>query len=427
MPGNSLVLGVLLALALLAFAGAGCVEADRTDADSGSALVDGTQSDGLSFIDGQVDPAQDSVPVDGGGESDDSGGGASSDSSGSSADHGPQSCPAHHKRVGGTCLPSCGTAGGNTCTSSATTLCLGLPQLTSHDCQVCCARPSYPTIGPSGFHTITAAKLTTWDAILALSSSHAGQLIAAQNQPPGVSANRWAKNIHTSHYATPEAMADAMHLTFVKGGGAPLAMLIDEVKTSTEGYIKTVADRMRTVYPQWKGRWGAYLVNGTAVAYPNLATGIDALLQADAIIAVELYPYLTDYCSSGTTTAARDKWLGDFFHGSRGAFPQGRFHWLAQRRAAKGSASHLTVVFGVTDKFVGGSGAAKLIDRMFYVWITRSGYPSIISLQGGGPGAWKWDGPYVSSTSRDLAFAQSFEHYVVQGKISSRLGPVSCP
>jgi hypothetical protein len=69
----------------------------------------------------------------------------------------------------------------------------------------------------------------------------------------------------------------------------------------------------------------------------------------------------------------------------------------------------------------------QLVSMASSLTVTRSGYPSIISLQNGGPGAWKWDGPYVSSTSRDLAFAQSFEHYVVQGKSSSRLGPVSCP
>lgn len=288
------------------------------------------------------------------------------------------------------------------------------------------APPSLPPMGPSGFHTVTAANLATWNSILTLSQSQSQTLIAAQNQPPGVPASKWVKNIHPSQYATPQAMADAMHLLFVTGTG-PVAILIDEVKTSTESYIVTVADRMRTVYPQWTGRWGAYLVNGTAIAYPNLAPAIDALLEADAIIAVEMYPYLADYCAGGATTVARDIWLGDFFHGSRGAFPQGRFHWLAQRRAAKSSASHLTVVFGITDKFVGGSGAAVFIDRMFYVWATRSNYPSTISLQNGGPGAWKWDGPAVGNTSRDLAFAESFQHYVVQGKTSSRLGPVACP
>jgi hypothetical protein len=285
------------------------------------------------------------------------------------------------------------------------------------------APPSLPALGPSGFHTVTAANLATWNSLLTLGTQ---TLIAAQNQPPGVPASKWVKNIHPSQYATAEAMADGMHQLFASGTG-PVAILIDEVKTATESYIVTVADRMRTVYPQWTGRWGAYLVNGTAIAYPNLAPAIDALLEADAIIAVEMYPYLADYCAGGTTTVARDIWLGDFFHGSRGAFPQGRFHWLAQRRTAKGSASHLTVVFGVTDKFVGGSGAAIFIDRMFYVWVTRSNYPSTISLQNGGPGAWKWDGPAVGNTSRDLAFAESFEHYVVQGKTSSRLGPVSCP
>ena len=55
-----------------------------------------------------------------------------------SPDKAPPSCPAGHKRINGVCVPSCGTAGGNTCTSSTTNLCLGLPQLKSYDCAVCC-------------------------------------------------------------------------------------------------------------------------------------------------------------------------------------------------------------------------------------------------------------------------------------------------
>jgi len=279
-----------------------------------------------------------------------------------------------------------------------------------------------PPPGPSSFHTVTHHNPATWNSILGLGQN---VMIAAQNPQAGVQASRWARNIHTSHYTTPTAMADAMHLSFTQAGG-PAAILIDEAKTATQGYIKQVADRMRAVYPQWNGRWGAYLVNGPAISYPNLTAVIDALLDADAIIVAEMYPYRSAYCQSGGTTAGRDQWLGDFFHGSRGAFPMGRFHWLMQRRKSRGSASHVTVVFGVTDKFAGATAAAKFIDRMFYVWITRSGYPATISLQNGGPGAWKWDVSAVGNTSRDLAFVESFQHYVVAGRTSSRLGP-ACP
>ena len=336
-------------------------------------------------------------------------------------------CPAGHKRVGGVCVPSCVTAGGDTCTSSATTLCLGLPQLTSHDCAICCKRPAYPSAGVFGFHVVTKWNTYAWDSILALAKSNPKVIIASQNPQAGVAYTSWARNIHPTQFATPTAMADAMHKAFVTNVNSPRVILIDELKSTTQPYIKAVADRMRTVYPQWKGRWGAYLVNGTAVSYPSLAAGIDALLMAGAIIVPEMYPHKSSYCKSGTSAGARDKWLGEFFRGSGGAFPQGRFHWLVQRRTYRKSASALPIVFGVTDSFVGGSGASVFIDRMFYVWVTRSGYPGTISLANGGPGAWKWDHPAMSNTSRDLAFAQSYQHYVVQGKKTSRLGQVKCP
>ena len=82
----------------------------------------------------------------------------------------------------------------------------------------------------------------------------------------------------------------------------------------------------------------------------------------------------------------------------------------------------------------GDTNAAVFIDRMFYVWMTRTGQPSMISAGNGGPGAYKWQdvaktdlGYGVGNTSRDLAWAESFDHYAVQGLASSRLGPVSCP
>jgi hypothetical protein len=85
------------------------------------------------------------------------------------------------------------------------------------------------------------------------------------------------------------------------------------------------------------------------------------------------------------------------------------------------------VLFGVHDMYMDGEAPAVFLDRMFYVWVTRSGYPSVLDLAvGGGPGAWKWDQPYMSNTSRDLAFAESFDHYAVRGDRTSRLGQVQC-
>lgn len=53
--------------------------------------------------------------------------------------------------IDGLCVPSCGAAGGNTCTDPGTGLCDGLPSLDSYDCAVCCARPAEAaTCAPRG-------------------------------------------------------------------------------------------------------------------------------------------------------------------------------------------------------------------------------------------------------------------------------------
>ena len=101
--------------------------------------------------------------------------------------------------------------------------------------------------------------------------------------------------------------------------------------------VADCARPMRDRYPQHAGRWGCYLVNGTNVGYPGLNPAIDALLDARAMIACELYAKQADYNAAGDTKGERDIWLGDFFRGSRGAFRQGRLHWLVQRRKSRGS------------------------------------------------------------------------------------------
>ncbi|MCA9667720.1 MAG: hypothetical protein KC503_19105 [Myxococcales bacterium] len=286
--------------------------------------------------------------------------------------------------------------------------------------------PALPAIRSNGLHTVHIDDNGSWNSIYELTQQHgAPAMICSQNRSPHVPADSWCKNVHTSHYPTGAAMADAIARILQQREAAKV--MIDELKTSTQGYVKACADRLRAVYPQLAGRWGAYLVNGSAVSYPVLAAGIDALLDARAIIAAEMYPHYSSYCGAGSTTAARDVWLAAFFRGSGGAFPQGRFHWLAQRRKSRASQSQLTVLFGVTDAFLDGTKPALFVDRMFYIWLSRSGYPSTLGLANGGPGAWKWDKPYMSNSSRDLAFKQSFEHYVVQDNRASRLGPVPCP
>ena len=172
-----------------------------------------------------------------------------------------------------------------------------------------------------------------------------------------------------------------------------------------------------------------FLVDGLNVSYAsglNAAPhrAVDALLDAHALIAVEMYPTRDAYCASGSTSAARDTWLAAHY---RGDATRARFPWLVQRRSARASASHLSVVFAVGDDFVGATQGAVYLDRLMFVWATRSQHRWAILVDNGGPGAWKWDAPHVGNTSRDAAFAASYQHYAVAGATSSRLGPVPCP
>jgi hypothetical protein len=277
---------------------------------------------------------------------------------------------------------------------------------------------------PNGHHIVHIDDVWAWDSILALADADLGPMITSQNKPPALAWERWARNIHTSWYATGEEMADAIDAILSPPGAAPMKVLIDELSSGSLAQVEACALRMAAVYPQWAGRWGAYVVNGTNVAYPGLNPAIDALLDADALIAVEMYPAQSAYCAAGAGAGDRDVWLGEWF---RGTSTQGRFHWLNERRTARGSSSQLSVLFGVTDTYMNGAAPAVFLDRMFYVWATRTGHRWAILQANGGPGAWKWDQPYMSNTSRDLAFAESFQHYSVAGLTTSRLGQVSCP
>jgi hypothetical protein len=145
----------------------------------------------------------------------------------------------------------------------------------------------------------------------------------------------------------------------------------------------------------------------------GLQPAIDNLLDARAMIACEFYAKQSDYNNAGDTKGERDVWLGDFFRGSRGAFPQGRLHWLSERRKSRGSDSHLSALFGVTDKFVSDY---SFLDRMFYVFVNRSGYRGLGLASNGGIGSWKWDADGLSSSSRDVRFVESWDWYCRQGK-----------
>lgn len=345
-------------------------------------------------------------------------------------DAGPSCNPPSTVEIGGACVPSCGVAGGNTCAVAGSTLCDGIALVASYDCAVCCARPAYPGPRPASFHIVVIADQDRWDAIWALEQAHptTGPMITSENKAPLVPHDLWARKFGINGGAYDgTTLADAMHAAFVPFDSAPRMVAIDELNSGTIGIVSACVDRMQAVYPQWAGRWGVFLVHGNNVAYSGLQPALDKLLQAGAPIVVELYPKRSDYCAAGKTAGLRDAWLADFYRGNQGTFPNDRFVWLMKRRAALGSSSPVTVAFGVTDTYMNGANPAIFLDRMFYVWVTQSGYPSVLGLGNGGPGAWKWAASAVSTSGRDQAFANSYAHYVVAGQKTSLLGQVPCP
>lgn len=242
-------------------------------------------------------------------------------------------------------------------------------------------------------------------------------------------------------------------MTQALNNGAWIVM-IDELATLTEELITNTAAVLGhpDYKPAYQHRWGAYLVDGPKVNYNNLDVGLAYLLQANARIAPEFYPYLYvgpdtisqtyNYWRSNTTShGARDIWLGQYFTGGaedpnvpvamRPA--PNRLNWLMAYRAAWNSQSFIHPTFATYDRYLmsGTSDsytAMKFLDRMFYVYKTRTGYGALIhDGNDGGLGSYKWEAATVLPTGRDEGFAESYGHYCVQHLSSSRLGLVPTP
>lgn len=192
------------------------------------------------------------------------------------------------------------------------------------------------------------------------------------------------------------------------------------------------------------------MVNGGAINYRELATGIGWLCWASARISCEFYVYLKrgpvdassfNYIGGGATSSARDAWAGEYFRGPVKADSEGRgtrLQYLMDVRAVYnalyGSAPTIIPIFGATDKHLksaqpGDSDAndivaIRMLDRLFYAFRNHSGYGSLMfGSNGGGAGSWKWELPgqegqdndptlgQPTTGSRDLEMALSYSHY----------------
>jgi hypothetical protein len=340
----------------------------------------------------------------------------------------PQCDPPNTVLIGDRCVPSCGVAGGNQCVGATSTMCEGLPHLESHDCEVCCARPNYPAPAPASFHFTYQSSLTYWDSILAMSATHPSVAFVSAAKPPQIGPERWAA--YLSYRSNPQPTAADVNQLLIDPVNGPRWVMFEELHNAESNtFFAQLATDLHMNYPQWDGRWGIFIGFGN---YPAWSSAIDAVQKANGILSLELYPSQTEYCASGTNGGQRDIWLSEQFIGNANL---GRLNWLIARKALNNnSQSFITPLFGVGDVLLNGQSPAIFLDRMFYVWMTRTNQPSMISAANGGPGAYKWQnvaetplGYGVGNTSRDLAFSESFNHYSVNGLTTSRLGPVPCP
>lgn len=284
------------------------------------------------------------------------------------------------------------------------------------------------------FHIVARRTPLRWNAIHALVRGHELPLITSENRPDGVAPRDWCKYILARRVATARDLAD--EVIGALSGDEPAAMAMIDELAGGRGLVPKIAlaaRRLRTRRPDLRGRWGAFVGSGPRTAYtafnPPDAPAIDELLRADATLTLELYPRYSAYCASATTVAGRDQWMADFFRGESGAFPQPRLRWLAARRERLGSASRLTVLFPTTDvkplDYLGRIEPAAYLDRIFYVWATRSGFRRLLLAENGGVGTYKWDEAVIHRL-RDTRFVESWNHYCRDGATTTLRGRPGC-
>lgn len=246
-------------------------------------------------------------------------------------------------------------------------------------------------------------------------------------------ANRWCKSLSVRTAASGAALANAVA---VEIWGGRDRVMVDEVNTDPvfNARMKDCADILGS-NPTFWGRWGAYVIRaGSVSVLQDCQPALDACLRASASIVYEAYVKHSTYCNQHTTNPGmRDQWLGNYF--------KDRMDYIVARRSAVSypgwPLSYIHPVFGVTD-FVNPPGLADIammnctnpnvfLDRMFYVWRTRSGYPGSINHGFGGVGSWKWEHPMVGTSSRDDFFRDSWNWYCRDGNSGSRMpSPPPC-
>lgn len=190
-------------------------------------------------------------------------------------------------------------------------------------------------------------------------------------KPDGLSSHRWAQNISPDWYSNGEQMGQAI-IDGLRSEQPPCIVMIDELKKTTVNKV-TKAAQLVSLETDLRGKFGAYLVNGTAVSYALLNPAIDALLDGGALIAPEMYLKASEYERLGQPYLTKNILGTD-------SLP--RLQWLLSRRASRNSSSLIVGLVGLTSVFLDAGNPMKLIRAIRGVWESVSPGPM---------GAWKWD------------------------------------
>jgi hypothetical protein len=281
------------------------------------------------------------------------------------------------------------------------------------------------------FNTAEVATADEWPALAALIRANPATRWVSTTLPP-VGPERWALRLGVEDFADGESLGKRIAdvLAGADAGARPATVIVDELRGGVNSTLERVARCATWLHRERPaldgGRWAIYLAHQNVAAFDTLLPALDPALAAGATIAVEMYATERAYCGAGRGEDAGDRWLADFFLGGRGSSPGAGFAWLAERRRLHGSRSRLTAVFGVTDTYLDGRDPFVFLDRMFYVWMTRTGFPGVLAAANGGAGSYKWQRDHVDATTRDQRFAAAWEHYCRRGRTSSLAGRVAC-
>jgi hypothetical protein len=259
-----------------------------------------------------------------------------------------------------------------------------------------------------------------------VNTANPGSRLAGTNPalPAGISTSaKYARIVLVNSTMTPQQLASTVTSAMADPN---LFVAINEISNAANvtGTANTlIAQAAAIIGPGYANRWGAYIAYGSASSGPDFQpfiTAIDAVYANHGSLLPEFYAGYAGYftsCSGCTNDGQRDVSLNSrFFSGA------GKLSWLMGRRPT-GSLSQVHPIFAVgTTVLTSANDAnnARFLDRLFYVFVTRSGWRTLaLNAQNpGGIGSYKWDDqPWGTgtNTTRDNYFSILWNRYSIAG------------